>query len=334
MSTAAAPSGTLPLREGDAGDAVGDLQVRLAGLGLALGDDLAGRYGPGTEAAVRAFQRLRGLRPDGVCGRHTWSAVVEAGFRLGDRLLYHRRPMLHGDDVAELQRRLSSLGFDPGGIDAIFGERTHAAVADFQHNVGLAPDGICGPRTLGELVRVAPLAGEGELVSTVRERLKVATAAPSLGGRQIAVGEEGGFSTGVAAVCRALVLAGADTLELHHPDPSEQARDANAAKVDCYVGLRLEPGHHAVVTSFYRGFRYESAASRSLAELVGPRSAELLGLDEGGAQGMSLPILRETQMPAVQIELGSPHQVVMHTAQLAAAVVEALELWLARPWEA
>ena len=73
-----------------------------------------GTFREGTRAAVEAFQYRRGLRVDGVCGRQTWSALVEAGRRLGDRFLYRRSPMLRGDDVAELQQRLSALGFDTG----------------------------------------------------------------------------------------------------------------------------------------------------------------------------------------------------------------------------
>ncbi|MDQ3757231.1 MAG: peptidoglycan-binding protein, partial [Actinomycetota bacterium] len=68
--------------------------------------DEPGTYGFGTEGAVRAFQQARGLRADGICGRETWSALVEAGYRLGDRLLFLRQPMLRGDDVAALQRQL------------------------------------------------------------------------------------------------------------------------------------------------------------------------------------------------------------------------------------
>ena len=76
---------------------------------------------------MRAFQDARGLRVDGICGPQTWAAVVESGWRLGDRLLYRRRPMLRGDDVAELQRRLNGLGFDAGREDGIFGDDTDRA---------------------------------------------------------------------------------------------------------------------------------------------------------------------------------------------------------------
>ena len=67
--------------------------------------------------------------------------------------------MLQGDDVAEVQRRLSGLGFDPGGVDGIFGDTTHLALAEFQRNMGLVTDGICGPLTLAELTRVEPVRG-------------------------------------------------------------------------------------------------------------------------------------------------------------------------------
>ena len=77
-----------------------DLQRRLSALGHESAADDPGRFAEATERAVRDFQEARGLRVDGVCGRHTWSALVEAGWALGDRLLYHRSPPLRGDDVA------------------------------------------------------------------------------------------------------------------------------------------------------------------------------------------------------------------------------------------
>ena len=77
----------------------------------AIVGDLRGRFGPGTQAAVVDFQRHRGLPASGVCDTATWMALVEAGYRAGDRLLYLRSPMLRGDDVADLQRSLGALGF-------------------------------------------------------------------------------------------------------------------------------------------------------------------------------------------------------------------------------
>ena len=199
--------------------------------------------------------------------------------------------------------------------------------------MGLVTDGICGPLTLSELARVAPVRGGDDLVTPLREQLRVAASPALLSCKRIAVGEEGGFATGVAAVHRALLLAGAQSLELHDPDPFAQALAANTAKVDCYIGLRLEPGHESIKTYFYRGFRYESAASRHLAELLLTAAAGWLDLQEAGAHGMADVILRRTAMPAVVLELGAPHQVAMKTAALAKAVQESLERWLAMSGE-
>jgi hypothetical protein len=162
----------------------------------------------------------------------------------------------------------------------------------------------------------------------LREQLKLTAVSAALNCKYIAVGEAGGFAIGVAAIHRALVLAGARSLELHDPDPLAQAAAANTAKVDCYVGLRLEPSHQSAATYFYRGFRYESMASRHLAELLVEAVSTRVGLDNAGAHGMAEVILRRTAMPAVVVELGMPHQVAMKTARLGKAVRESLERWL------
>ena len=94
-----------------------DVQHRLTAILPGTPVDADGIFGPATRAALEAFQRLRGLRVDGVCGPQTWNTLVEAGFRMGDRFLYRRTPMLRGDDVAELQQRLCTPGLRhrPGG---------------------------------------------------------------------------------------------------------------------------------------------------------------------------------------------------------------------------
>ena len=146
------------LRRGALGEAVRDLQLRLTRSGHEPAGDESGAFGPRTEEAVRAFQSSRGVRVDGIVGRQTWSELVESGYVLGDRLLYLRRPMLRGDDVADLQLRLNALGFDAGREDGILGERTHAGLVDFQRAAGLPTDGICGPTSIAALDRVGSFA--------------------------------------------------------------------------------------------------------------------------------------------------------------------------------
>jgi N-acetylmuramoyl-L-alanine amidase len=321
------------LRPGDKGAAVADLQQRLDEVGLPCPPDPEGLFGAGTAAAVEAFQHRRGLRVDGICGGQTWGALVEAGFRLGDRFLYLHAPMFRGDDVADLQQRLSALGFDTGRVDGIFGGLTSSALADFQRNVSLPVDGILGASTLRELKRVMPRHADPELVSTVRDREQLRRAPRTLLGRRLAIGEEGGLDVLVTAVRRHLTASGAEVVPLLHPDGSLQAAAANAAEVEAYVGLRLDPDRTRCSASYYAGYRYESAGGRRLAELVQALAAVALGIAPDGVQGMSLPVLRETRMPAVICELGPPAMVVARAGELADAIVEALTLWAVTPVE-
>jgi predicted chitinase len=61
------------LRQGSRGADVQTMQQRLADLGYAIGVD--GNFGPGTRAAVVAFQGKKGLTNDGSCGPATWAAL-------------------------------------------------------------------------------------------------------------------------------------------------------------------------------------------------------------------------------------------------------------------
>jgi peptidoglycan hydrolase-like protein with peptidoglycan-binding domain len=140
---------------GDRGPAVEDVQKRLRILGFDLGPTgIDGVFLGATYAAVRQFQTERHLTEDGVIGDETWSALVDATFTLGDRLLYLRFPHFHGADVRRLQSALNVLGFVCGAPDGIFGAFTERAVREFQANVGLPADGIAGSETVRMLERL------------------------------------------------------------------------------------------------------------------------------------------------------------------------------------
>ncbi len=305
----------------------------MAVIDLLVDDDVPGRFGANTEAAVKQFQQRRGLRVDGICGPQTWSALVEAGYELGDRLVYRRTPMLRGDDVAELQQRLGALGFDTRRVDGIFGDDTSAALSDFQRNVGLTADGILGRSTLDELYRIQARSQGPELVSDVRERETLRRAPRTLEGRRIALGEQGGLAAAIAIIGRAFAGAGADVVDLHHPDGSRQAADANAVEAEVYLGLRLEPSSSGCSSSYYGGYRYESPGGRRLAELVQATIPAQLCLPDRGAHGMSIPVLRETRMPAIVCELGPPLMLVERSNDVARALREALDTWVGAAWD-
>ncbi|WP_165741869.1 caspase family protein [Candidatus Thiosymbion oneisti] len=77
-----------------------------------------------------------------------------ARFSLSERrlLLLDDRPM----DLADLQRGLAGLGFDPGPADGVMGARTRAAIRAFQRTQGLVVDGKVDPG-LAQAVEAAAL---------------------------------------------------------------------------------------------------------------------------------------------------------------------------------
>ena len=325
---------SLPLAPGAIGAAVVDVQARLSALGHSLEGDPTGQYGAATECAVTAFQRQRGLRVDGICGHQTWNSLVEAGFRLGQRLLYHRAPMLRGDDVATLQRRLSALGFDTGRVDGIFGPQTAAAVTEFQRNTGLVVDSTCGRDTVAALERLGPRADTSPVAADLRERLQLGMQPKSLRDRVIAIGERGDLAALADELARRFRLHGAIPIVLHHLDESEQAAAANAAGADLYLGLMLVAQRAAVMTAYFHhsASGATSPAGRHLAALVHAAVVPIIGGQDLGALGMGLAILRETRMPAVVCEVGSTATVVEHLGALATALSSAVEGWVASPW--
>jgi N-acetylmuramoyl-L-alanine amidase len=292
--------------------------------------DAAGEYGASTEHAVREFQERRGLRVDGICGRQTWGSLVEASYRLGDRLLYLRSPMLRGDDVSELQEDLGALGFDAGRIDGIFGPRTVAALEGLQRNAGLTVDGICGPDTVETLRRVVRPAGSSPPVSLVREAQQILDAPRQLEGRRVGVGETGGLAALADAVGRALVEAGAVVAVLHHPDESVQASEANAFAAEAFLSLALRT-ESGCSTAYYAARAFESIGGRRLADLVLDEVDAEVFPAPSAATGMQLPILRETRMAAVVCELGPPAVVVEHSAELARSMARAFTRWAQAP---
>ena len=281
-----------------------------------------------TEAAVRAFQLARGLHADGVCDEHTWTALVEASWRFGDRALYLRSPNLRGDDVGELQSSLARLGFDCGRIDGIFGPRTARALESFQSNCGITVDGLCGTETVRVILRVSSQTGDGPGVSAVRERERLRVGFGSVANCRVVLGQFGGMSPLTRGLARELRLRGATVMTLDEPDAVAQALAANQFSAHVYIGFEshAEP---AAVASFYKVPTFESLGGRTLAESI---AGELSAATEIrlAVEGMRLPVLRETRMTAVLLTLGPVRTMVDASPMLADAVLRGVDQWISR----
>lgn len=131
-----------------------------------------GIYGSRTEAAVRAFQQIFNLNPDGIVGPATWYAIVRiytAVTRLSELRSQGQRFYAiswtapnalqqgsNGDKVRQLQYMLSVLSeyipsIPPLTIDGIFGSATRAAVLAAQRRFRLPETGIVDPVTWDEI---------------------------------------------------------------------------------------------------------------------------------------------------------------------------------------
>jgi N-acetylmuramoyl-L-alanine amidase len=317
------------IRRADQGPRVRDVQSRLLGLGFRIeaAELEAQTFGESTEAALRNFQQERGLLVDAVVGLNTWHELIEAGYALGDRVLYLRYPFTRGDDVRALQRRLNLLGFDPGREDGILGEQTGRAIVEFQRNVGLRADGIVGATTTQALDRLlaAPVTGLGR--TAVRETEGLRATGASLRGRRVAIDpghgpEDPGFTGPGGSREADIVFAlagvlgeelnsrGANALVLRSaeedPDSSARAARANDADAEVLISLHLnghdDPSAEGSSSYYFGGMGSGSVAGQALAELVQEELTAALGLRDGRAHTKAFPILRETRMTAVQIE--------------------------------
>jgi N-acetylmuramoyl-L-alanine amidase len=300
------------VRTGDSGPEVRDIQQRLVDLGFSVEpDEAASGFGVSTEAAVRAFQESRSLRVDGLVGPDTWGQLVEAGYRLGDRTLYLHAPVYRGDDVRALQRQLNSLGFDAGREDGLFGPGTEQAVREFQRNVGDIPDGMVGFATVRTLQRMRPLE-DGPGRAMVREGEELRHRHGSLEGSIIAIDPGPGADDAnhrlVMALHDALAAKGAKpeilTGDGEDPSPSGRARVANELGAVLCLSLHLGEGVSEMsgpTCSYFGSQKTHSPAGELLAQHILSELERGLG-GRGRLQRLTSAMLRETRMPAVQIE--------------------------------
>ncbi|MDR2586641.1 MAG: peptidoglycan-binding protein [Coriobacteriales bacterium] len=195
------------ITQGCKGSAVRDVQGRLRSLGYELGSEAEQSvFGEATARAVTAFRAYARLVPGDEVDRDTWTALVDATFTFGDRLLYLRVPYFHGCDVRSLQTALSALGFSCTA-DGIFGGHTERAVREFQQNAGIPSDGIVGDSTFAAIKRLRHAwEGKDQLESGTRP-LGFARAAEVLESTPLCIWGEDSVACGVAERISNLAMA-------------------------------------------------------------------------------------------------------------------------------
>ena len=280
--------------------------------------------------AVRAFQQRRGLLVDGVLGPHTHIALDGAHWKLGDRMLSHiPGHMLQGDDVAELQERLLSLGFTPDRVDGVFGTHTEHAVRRFQANVGLAVDGRVGPQTLRAFADLNRSVSGGSPY-TLREEELVRSSGHRLLGRIVVLDPgHGGDDTGTVAhgltesevtldlarrIEGRLSAIGVTVLFTRSattgPDDLLRATMANQAHADIMLSLHCDStdqSRASGVATFFWGlqrFGAWSAVGEHLANLIQREIVSRTDLADCRSHPRGWQLLQRTQMPTVRIEAG------------------------------
>lgn len=334
------------LSHGDSGPAVAEVRSTLVSLGFLVEDTdrssasdpthwtpPASDFDESLGGAVRAFQQYRGLLVDGVVGPATYRSLKEASYRLGARtLIYQLSAPLYGDDIATLQTRLQDLGFYSERVDGYFGPKTHEGLSSFQREIGLSPDGICGPATLRslELLGTRVTGGSPHAIS---EQELVRAAGPQLTGKRIVIDPDlGGADTGrvvhgmFGRISEAEILwdvasrlegrmaaTGMETFLSRargtNPSVAERAETSNGFNADLMISLRCASSTSPAangVASFHFGNSHGSASliGQILTGYIQREIVARTPLLDCRSHGRTWDLLRLTNMPTVQVDMG------------------------------
>jgi N-acetylmuramoyl-L-alanine amidase len=226
------------------------------------------------------------------------------------------------------------MGYDVGRADAIYGPRTARAVATFQREVGLAPDGACGPQTMHALRRLGRKVTGGAPLA-LREITKLHGSGRALVGKTIVIDPgHGGPDLGATVPEGLLRWTEADlafdlALRLegrlaaagmrvyltrgpapeHEQTDRERAQLANDLSADLFISLHIDrhpnPEAHGVATYHYgSGNGVTSTVGERLAGLVQREIVARTGMDNCQTHAKTWDLLRLTRMPAVRVEVG------------------------------
>ncbi|MED1673248.1 peptidoglycan-binding domain-containing protein, partial [Pallidibacillus thermolactis] len=137
-----------PYRLGKSSSAVKQLKLNLAKIGFVVSDQPNNDYGPKTEAVVKEFQRLNGLKVNGIADEVTLAKINEwlnGELKMG----------MSGPRVLKLKQDLANLGFVvSNNPNEDYGPKTSAVVKEFQLYYGLKTTGEADGATLAKIEEV------------------------------------------------------------------------------------------------------------------------------------------------------------------------------------
>ncbi|MCM3714325.1 peptidoglycan-binding protein [Alkalihalobacillus oceani] len=173
------------LRIGSKGQAVKDVQQRLADLGF-YKSTADGIFGNSTASAVKHFQQQQGITVDGIVGPQTLRALQSPVSSVSASVVSKEPPSVQpkppvektpppaqekekpveqpkapdsallkfgseGQAVSDLQTQLKRIGLFNQSVTGYYGTVTEQSVKAFQRQQGLTVDGVAGPKTIEKL---------------------------------------------------------------------------------------------------------------------------------------------------------------------------------------
>ncbi len=152
-TTVFADIGDTTLKRGMNHSDVASLQEKLNILGYFEDEEYTTYFGEKTEAALKAFQKDVGIKPDGIAGKETFK-LLTIKIKQNEILPENFVPITAGDTgdkVAEIQKKLKNLEVYTAEINATYDQATTDAVLNFQKANGIPQTGTVDSATLVKL---------------------------------------------------------------------------------------------------------------------------------------------------------------------------------------
>ena len=257
---------------------------------------------------------------------------MDAGYKIGDRLLYLKNPPFSGDDVRTLQLWLKTLGFYPDNENGIFCQKTHKALLEFQDNMNIDDDGIMGEQTLKHLTGLQRIITEKKTSNFPYIKHKKRSGRNSAGTiildydpltgstEDLQAGEDKGFLAERVKICRSIIKFcrealtgyGFSVITSFNEKKSlnislfDRISDSNDSRGDYLISVNLnystDRGANGCSCYYFKGLKSYSIRGFQLANNIQDRLVKDLDMVDCRVHGANYAILKNTEMVSVVVE--------------------------------